>query len=156
MSGMTDLTSVASLLVAASQLAAVRAVTVPVKANLLAAGGVEGALGTITMPRRDLPTHNIAVNSRFNDPKRLPAVTQCTPTTIVRTDTVVIHTPIVPPVERIELVESEPRPTCKTSPLVPPWRMPLPSDESHVRLVIKCPPPPPDVMSKGMLLDFFM
>jgi hypothetical protein len=67
--------------------------------------------------------------------------------------------PAVPPIYSVADLPPEPhrhREYGDSSPLVPPWKMPMDSVECQGPTIIKSPPPPPDVISKGTLLDFFM
>lgn len=153
---MTDIGTAVSLLVAVSDLAVVKDIRNAIRANLIARGGIEGPLGNIEMPHRDPPLRNLEEEIRFERTPLVAGVTTYANRPIVRDVTVVERTQAVPAVDRIEPTDCEPRTTAKEGPLAPPWRMPLPCESVSGRPVIKCPPPPPDVISKGTLLDFFM
>jgi hypothetical protein len=143
---MSDLGTAVSLLVATAELGQVRAIRNAVRANLIAAGGVEGALGTITMPKgvgltREQPREVEYAPRRVIEP--MPAYE---PRQTVRPDPIVEPASVVPSVDAG--VESR-----LDHPLVPPWRMPLPEDEDALRPIIKCPPPPAEFVHKGLLID---
>lgn len=153
---MTDIGSAVSLIVAISELKAVQAIREPIHANLIARGGIDGALGTVTMPHGRVPLPERKLGTQFlEQPSRGP-IANPHPAPRARVETIVERVQAVPATDSTEVVVCEPRPTEKTGPLVPPWRMPLDTQNANPPTVIKCPPPPPDVMSKGSLLDFFM
>lgn len=153
---MTDIGSAVSLIVAISQLKAVQAVRRPILANLIARGGIEGALGTVTMPHGRVPLPERKPDTQFHDRQLIAAVDHRHQPAPVRTVTTVERVRAVPAIERIDVIQCEPRPTEKSSPLLPPWRMPIAEPVDQSSIVIKCPAPPPDVINKGSLLDFFM
>jgi hypothetical protein len=153
---MTDIGTAVSFLVAVSDLAVVKDIRNAIRANLLARGGIEGPLGNTEMPHRDPPTRNLESQIRFERKPLVAGVTTYAQRPIVRDVTVVERTQAVPAIDRIEPTDCEPRTTAKEGPLAPPWRMPIVPETASCRTVIKCPPPPPDVINKGSLLDFFM
>jgi hypothetical protein len=152
---MPDIGTAVELIVAISDLAVVKDIRNAIRANLIAAGGIEGPLGNIEMPHPPPPTRNFEPEIRFHRTPLVAGVTTYDRPPIVRIDRVT-DTRAVTPANRIEEIECEPRRNAKEGPLVPPWRMPLVPENAGVRPVIKCPPPPPDVINKGSLIDFFM
>jgi hypothetical protein len=154
---MADIGTAVSYLTAVIELAQVKSVRKAMRANLIAAGGIEGPLGNIEMPKPLGPQTRESVVVPRHGVRQSPAVATSMPVPVVRTETVVERVPAVASVDRIEMLPPEPhRHREHGGPLVPPWQMPLVPDASVGPIVIKCPPPPPDVISKGQLLDFFM
>lgn len=150
---MPDIGTAVSYLLAVVDLTEVKSIRNAIKANLIAKGGIEGPLGNVEMPHRDPPLRNLESNIRFD---RRPLVQTYLPRPEVRSETVVERVRAVPAADRIEATDCEPHTTAKEGPLAPPWRLPLVPEDTSVRPVIKCAPKPPDVISKGSLLDFFL
>jgi len=140
------LEGVAQLLVAGFELQAVRSIRDAVRANLLAAGGVEGPLGTIT--------------------NRVPTAASAEPTP--RIEPRLVHRPD-PRFEPREVIQPQPdrvipdqfapiepeRPTRLISPLLPPWKQLPPPAPTPEYIQVKFDPPKADA-NTGTMLDLFI
>ena len=158
---MADLGTAVAFLTAVVELAQVKSIRNAMKANLIARGGIEGPLGNIEMPKPLGPrTRESLAPTGYTVLPNRQGVMKVAATPIVRTELILVHVPAVPSPNASEMLPAEPHRHreygLSHGPLVPPWKMPLVPDEATAVQVIKCPPPPPDVISKGLLLDFFM
>jgi hypothetical protein len=134
------------LLVAVTQLAAVRAVTDAVKANLIAAGGIEGPLGTVTMPgKRSLDS--VELSSEYGQRRVIHPEPRYEPRQVIHPEP---RIEIAPPVQP----EQPPKPMDLGQPLPPPWKMPLPLPPIEVE-VVKYVQPKPDVGRRGSMIDLW-
>lgn len=152
---MPDIGTAVTLLTSIIELKEVRAIRSAIRANLIAAGGVEAPLGNVEMPHP--PSCDADRERGYYTLLPAPQIPPASPArTIVRHEPVVEYVRAVPTVEEAPPSECEPRPAIKSNPLAPPWHMPVEPNRCAARPVIKCPPKPPDVISKGTLLDFFV
>ena len=172
-----DYGTLAALLVAAIELKEVQDIRQAVRANLIAAGGVPGALGTITMPHHRSETHG-AFGWRDSDDRHGGVTVQtfvsqkaqssrllahsceqrpgCTPRAAFRDDTTRQANRPAASVDPAARVEAEPPLGERLTPLVPPWRLPLPIESAGAVRVIRWEAPKPDLMHKGQLVDLFL
>ena len=169
---MSDLAAIATLIIATAELSAVRAVTRPIEANLAAAGGIKGALGTYTMPHGPSQTHGAdGWTPTPNRPSIGPAARRqptdialhilqrreaCTlppPESSTRAAFVGDETRLANQPRQASDLTSTPR---LPSPLLPPWRLPLPGVEQSVAPLVKWVAAPPDPNRRGRLVDVFL
>jgi hypothetical protein len=134
------------LLVALSDLKRVRSIRGAVKANLIAAGGVPGPLGTVQMPGRAGDAY--VPSARFES----RPVHEPTPRFQPR--------PVIEPTPRVDVPPQfaplhPEQPARLANPLTPPWKMPPQIESSSGVPQVKYEVRPPDVISKGSLLDLF-
>ncbi len=134
------------LIVATLDLALVRSIRNAVRANLIAAGGVPGPLGTVTNPgpRGD----------RYDPEPRFE------PRRVIHPEPRYERRPVIHPTPRVEILPAwaiEPEQPARPHTLLPPpWKMPIPMETNSSPLVVKYEQASPEIISKGSLLDTFI
>lgn len=146
---MSDIGTAVSLLVATVELAQVRSIRNAIRANLIAAGGVEGPLGTITMPKPVGPTREQPREIEHARRLIVQPEPRVLPRQVITPDPIVESAPIVPDPNASDG-------SHLNNPLVPPWKMPLPAPHDGCVIIVKQPPPPPDLINKGSLVDLYV
>ena len=164
---MADLPVEAQLITATFELLAVRGITSAIRANTLRLGGYEGPLGNIDNPKPPPSLANFGTQHHPGLPDSRHG-----PATIVeiridrrcdRDDCYARHaTRDRPRRDDVRIDDALPTsdaerasgvPSRHESPLVPPWRLPLPIPRDDCPRVVKYEPPASDQMRTGMLLD---
>lgn len=151
---MSDLATSVELLQAVIDLKVVKLLTNAIRANTLKKGGVEGPLGNIENPKPGVRGQfGIEPEPRY-EPRR---VIHPEP----RYETRVVHHRTVERLALIDLKQPPPPeqtapPLPTSSPLAPPWRMPLPIEQPLALKIVKCEAVRPDLICKGMLIDLFI
>jgi hypothetical protein len=144
--------SVAAI-VAMADLAVVQNITSAIRANLLAAGGVPGALGTITMPvkhARGNDTVEISPEPRFESRPVHKPTPRFEPRKVHHPDPIVKQPTTLAPLQPEQ-------PSRQVSPLKPVWKeMPLPKTEAPASVVIKYQAARPDQVRRGSIIDVFL
>ncbi len=143
---MSDLSSAVGVLVAALDLALVRSITSAVQANLIAAGGVPGPLGTIEMPgpfpRGRTDSYEIGPREVIEPtPRFLPRLTH-------EPDPRVVDPGIIP-------IHPE-QPSRLEAPFEPVWKQLPPVDEKRTVTQVKYAVVRVDLHRKGTMLDIFV
>ncbi len=131
-----------------------RGITGAIRANLIAAGGVPGPLGTINMPvkhaRSDAgDTVTINPEPRFEPRPVYHPTPRFEPRKVHTPDPVFKHPTTLAPLQPEQ-------PSRLVSPLTPPWKeIPLPKAEGNA-VVIKYQVARPDQTRKGSIIDVFL
>ena len=171
---MSEFADLAALIVATTELSVVKDIRNAERATLIHAGGVPGPLSTIVMPKTvarerlvepDVVYHR-DVTTRVNDgpPSKSDAGSSgngCCPSRVDAShaaDSVAPRLANEPrTVDEVNADVAVELPLGKRlTPLVPPWRLPMPSSDAHAVRVVKWDAPKPDVICKGMLIDLFL
>ncbi|MFT3786836.1 MAG: hypothetical protein QM770_11825 [Tepidisphaeraceae bacterium] len=136
-----------ALIVATMDLLAVRSITRAVRANLIAAGGVPGPLGTVEMPK---PVGDGMIREPRFEPRWVYHPTpRFTPRPVHHPDPIFERPVTFAPLE-------PERPSRLIYPLLPPWKQLPPPRESVAQVVVKYAPAPPDHQVRGSILDVFL
>lgn len=143
---MSDLASAVGVLVAALDLALVRSITSAVEANLIAAGGVPGPLGTIIMPgpapRGQTDSYEVGPREVIEPaPRFLPRLTHEPEPRVVDPGVVPIHPE---------------HPSRLESPFEPVWKQLPPVEEKRTVTQVKYVHVRVDLHRKGTMLDIFV
>ena len=151
---MSDLATSVQLLQAVIDLKVVKSITNAIRVNTLKRGGVEGPLGNIENPKPGVRGQfGIEPEPRYEHRR----VIHPEP----RYETRVVHHRTVerPALADLKQTAQPEESACSlphTSPLAPPWQLPLPIVETPALKVVKYEASRPDLICKGMLIDLFI
>lgn len=154
---MSDLGTSVALLQAVVDLSLIKSIRSAIRVNTLKAGGVEGPLGNIENPKPGVRGQfGIDPEPRY-EPRRVIHPEPRYELQVVHHRTV--ERPALAELKQPLPPEQTTLPACATaqsSPLAPPWEMPLPIEPTLAIRVVKYEQSKPDLICKGMLIDLFI
>jgi hypothetical protein len=137
-----------ALMTAMTDLKVVQAITGAMKANLLAAGGVAGPLGTVQMPAKLPKAERLSDTVEITGRVTVEPTPRVEPRPVIRPEAQVVDGQTIP-------IEPE-MPSRLTSPIPPVWKtMPKIEAEPKPR-VVTYEPIPNGSFGKGRLVDVFV